>query len=190
MTSQGSLSEWIPGLDDTETLGDAYAQMPGDDASVVPWYVRLLENPFSPLALPGAIDLFGHDCIHIVLGRGTLSRDEAFVLGVTMGTSEKLARWQQQLFTFAAANLYRGPWRLSHSDRLLFNMAVEFAKHQLIKPLADVPWRDLRDRPLGKIRASLGIHTAELLKFYETERVMWPTNVAAQRLPAAVCSDE
>jgi hypothetical protein len=178
-----SLFEWVPGLDDTETLEDAYARMPGDGASSVPRYVRVLENPASPLALPGAIDLFGHDCIHIVLGRGALPADEAFVLGVTMGTSGNLARWQERLFAFAVSNVYRGPWRLGPSDLLLFHMAVQFAAHQGIKPLAKVPWRSMGKRSLADIRPSLGIRTAELRKFYETEQAMWPTSVAARRLP-------
>lgn len=190
MKTEVSLSEWVPGLDDGTTLAEAYARMPGDDASVVPWYVRLLENPASPVALPGAIDLFGHDCIHIVLGRGTLPQDEAFVLGTTMGTVPALQRWQQKLFGFAAQNFYRGPWRLSASDRLLFDMAVEFARHQRIKPLNEVPWRELKNERLGTIRAQVGIRTADLLKFYETERAIWPDNKASQRLPTEVCSDE
>lgn len=190
MTTKISLSEWVPGLDDSATLAEAHAKMPGDDASVVPWYVRLLENPASRVALPGAIDLFGHDCIHILLGRGTLSQDEAFVLGVTMGTARGLQRWQQKLFGFAAQNFYRGPWRLTPGDRLLFDMAVEFAKHQRIKPLNEVPWRELRDEPLGRIREEVGIRTADLIKFYETERAIWPDNKASQRLPVEVRWDE
>ena len=183
MTGRDSLSEWVPGLDDTETLEDAYSRMPGDGASAIPWYVRVLENPASPLALPGAIDLFGHDCIHMVLGRGTLPPDEAVVLGMTMGTSGCLAAWQRRLYAFVAGTLYQGPWRLGPDDLLLFGMAVQFATHQRIAPLAKVSWRDMKKRQLGDIRASLGIRIVELLRFYEIERMMWPASIAAQRLP-------
>jgi hypothetical protein len=183
VTGRDALSEWVPALDDTQTLEDAYSRMPGDGASAIPWYVRMLENPASPLALPGAVDLFGHDCIHILLGRGTMPADEAFVLGVTMGTSGNLARWQRWLYAFAASAVYRGPWRFGPENLRLFGMAVQFAAHQGITPLAKVPWRHMRKRRLGDIRASLGISTVELLKFYEIERAMWPASVAAQRLP-------
>jgi hypothetical protein len=79
---------WNPGLDNAyRSLGSIYQSMPGDVASAIPWYVRLLEHPSSPLALGGAVDLRGHDCVHILLGRGLLQQDEAFVLGFTMGRS-------------------------------------------------------------------------------------------------------
>ena len=183
MTKPGSLAQWNPGLDDAVTLRVAYDNMPGDDASVIPWYVRLLENPASPVALPGAIDLFGHDCVHILLGRGTLPQDEAFVLGVTMGASRRLRTWQQHTYSVCARHLYRGVFRLSRVDRLVFDIAVEFARRSGIKPLHKTPWRDLLDRPLGEIRASLGVDARQLIALYDSERVLWPSSPAAQRLP-------
>ena len=55
---------WNPGLDNAgRSLGSIYRSMPGDLSSTVPWYVRLLENPDSPVALAGAVDLRGHDGI-------------------------------------------------------------------------------------------------------------------------------
>jgi hypothetical protein len=181
-----SLAQWNPGLNDTTTLRAAYEQMPGDDASAIPWYVRLLENPSSPVAFPGAIDLFGHDCIHILLGRGTLSPDEAFVLGVTMGASGKLAAWQQQLFTLSAHYLYRSVFKFSRTDCVVFDVAVDFAKNARIRPLDNVPWRELRDRTLGELRASMNIDTDKLITVYEAERALWPMSPAAQRLPQEV----
>ncbi|WP_406504782.1 hypothetical protein [Streptomyces sp. NBC_00212] len=183
MTTPGSLAAWTPGLDDATTLRAAYEAMPGDDASAIPWYVRLLENPASPLALPGAIDLFGHDCVHIVLGRGTLSQDEAFVLGVTMGASGRLRMWQRQLYRLCARRLYRSVFRFSRVDCLVFDLGVEFAGEAGIARLHQVPWRSLLDRPLGEIRQSLGIDPGRLATVYASERALWPASAAAQRLP-------
>lgn len=183
MTTSGSLAEWNPGLDDAVTLRAAYDAMPGDDASAIPWYVRLLENPASPVALPGAIDLFGHDCVHILLGRGTLPPDEAFVLGVTMGAAGRLRPWQQRVYAGCARRLYRGVFRFSRTDRLVFDVAVEFARHSGIRPLHRAPWRSLLDRPLGDIRSRLGVDTRQLTAVYESERTLWPRSPAAQRLP-------
>lgn len=183
MTGSNALAAWVPGLDDGTTLGDAYAAMPGDEAASVPWRVRVLENPSSKIALPGAVDLFGHDCIHIVLGRGTMPRDEAFVLGVTMGASGKLSAWQQHLFTFAARHWYRGPYQLANSDLTVFRLGVEFGRHSGMESLHSVRWRDLADRPLGEIRRHLGIDSRRLGALFECERVIYPHHPATQRLP-------
>lgn len=52
---------WNPALfGASATLGEAYRDMPRGPASAVPLVVRMLENPRSRLALPGAIDLFVH----------------------------------------------------------------------------------------------------------------------------------
>jgi len=183
MAGSNALAEWTPGLNDEATLGDVYRAMPGDDAAAIPWRVRVLENPSSRVALPGAVDLFGHDCIHIVLGRGTKPRDEAFVLGVTMGATGRLAAWQQRLYTFAACHWYRGPFRLADSDLTVFRLGAEFGRHSGMNSLHSVPWRSLVDRPLGEIRRQLGVDSHRLAALFECERVIWPDHPAAQRLP-------
>lgn len=49
------------------TLHDAYLTLAGDPPSKIPFFVWLFENPRSPLALPGKIDLYQHDCLHLLL---------------------------------------------------------------------------------------------------------------------------
>ena len=70
--------------------------------SDVPLIIKLVENPNykSSNIFTGAVDLFTHDCIHTVLGRGLLVKDEAFVIGYTMGSSKKMKRWRRNLFMF------------------------------------------------------------------------------------------
>ena len=55
----------------------------------IPLIIKLVENPkyFTSRLFTGAVNLFTHDCIHIVLDRGLLVKDEAFVIGYTMGSS-------------------------------------------------------------------------------------------------------
>ena len=57
----------------------------------VPLIIKLTENPkyFTSKLFTGAVDLFTHDCIHVILGRGLLPKDEAFVIGYTMGSGKK-----------------------------------------------------------------------------------------------------
>ena len=182
MAELASIAEWNPALNDEITLRAAYDSMPGGSPADIPWYVRLLENPASPVALPGAVDLFGHDCIHIMLGRGMLPQDEAFVVGFTMGASGKLARWQRELFTLCARHLYRGFYRFSGTDRLVFNLAADFAARSQRRPVHDVGWHDLLDSPAGELRASFGISTRSLIDVYESERALCPGSAAAMRL--------
>ena len=54
----------------------------------IPFIIKLVENPKYDVGLfAGYVDLFTHDCIHVLLGRGLLIKDEAFVIGYTMGSS-------------------------------------------------------------------------------------------------------
>ncbi len=68
-----------------QTLEAAIREINGDPASSIPFLVWLLENLASPIALPGKIDLYCHDCLHVLLNKGFSLEDEAFVVGFTMG---------------------------------------------------------------------------------------------------------
>jgi hypothetical protein len=65
------------------SLEDAYHQFALDGQASIPFFVWLLENPASPISLPGSINLHGHDCLHLLLNRGVSGHDEAFVVGFT-----------------------------------------------------------------------------------------------------------
>ncbi|SVD61438.1 uncharacterized protein METZ01_LOCUS414292, partial [marine metagenome] len=70
------------------------------EQSKIHWLVWLLENPNSPISLTGAIDLYNHDIIHILLDRKMEVRDEASVIGFTMGNSETTSSCVRWLFEF------------------------------------------------------------------------------------------
>jgi hypothetical protein len=185
-----SISHWNPGLDNEgATLRDQYLAMPRAQAPSIPWYIKLLENPASPIAFPGAVDIFAHDCIHIVLGRGALAQDEAFVVGFTMGASGRLSRRQQRWFRLWASVVYRGMYRFTPIDRQVFDLGIETAARMNPAPLDRVAFEPLMDRPLGEIRAELGIDRAQLITTYERERARWPTSPASQRLPTSHLAD-
>ena len=176
--------DWNPGLlNDDRTLGEILESMPKDPASNMPWYVRMLENPKSPIALPGAIDLFGHDCLHAVLGRGTYQQDEAFVIGFTMGASGKLKAWQERLFRWCTLNLYKGVFRFTDQDQAVFDLAVSVGRWSGVKPLHTVDFRPLLNRPVREVREELGIRLETLYQAYECERRLWPDSAASRRLP-------
>jgi hypothetical protein len=49
------------------TLRRRRNQLGGDRQNQIPFLVWLLRNPESCFALPGCIDLHGHDCLHVLL---------------------------------------------------------------------------------------------------------------------------
>jgi hypothetical protein len=174
MNASFGTPHWCPGLDNGErTLRDVLASMPTDPPGAIPWYVKLLENPASPVALPGAIDLFGHDCIHVLLGRGLQPADEAFVIGFTMGSSGQLSAWQEQLFRWCSAHLYRGRFRFADRDRAVFGLGVWLGRQAGVRPLDAVDFRALLSRPLADIRRDLGVRPEVLAQGYALERQLW-----------------
>lgn len=174
---------WTPWLYDSRmTLGELYRQLPGDAAATVPWYVNLLEHPKSPLALAGAVDLFTHDCIHFVLGRGLLPQDEAFVLGFTIGTSRCCPDWHPRVRGFCARHLYRGTHRFSQLEREVFDYAVVVGRWSPVPALGDIDFRAHLHQPLDHVRAKLGIDAGFLDEIYRSERLRWPNTPASRRL--------
>jgi hypothetical protein len=179
-------ASWAPGLANADqTLAAVYAGMPRDPASTVAWYVKLLENPKSPLALPGAVDLFGHDCIHILLGRGLSSRDEAFVLGFTMGSSPSLRAWQTALFRCCARRLYRNPYRFSELDDRVYLFARDAARRIGCRPLPGFDYRQAFERPLGELRGALRLDASRLRALYAEELERWPLSVTRSQSAGA-----
>ena len=177
---------WSPGLANGERrLRDVHHTLPATPAGSVPWYVKALENPRSPLALPGAVDLFGHECIHIALGRGLLAQDEAFVLGFTRGAA-RAPDWQRRLFRHCARHLYPGGDRFSEQEAEVFDFAFEAARRSPVFALHRVDFRKLLERRLAEVRRFLGIDTGTLRELYATERKRWPLGLASQRLPEAL----
>ena len=96
------------------------------EQSKIHWLVWLLENPKSPISLTGAIDLYNHDIIHILLDRGMEVRDEASVIGFTMGNSETTSSCVRWLFEFCARYLYPESYRFNEYDLLEFERGFAY----------------------------------------------------------------
>tara|TARA_Y100000310_G_scaffold54691_1_gene50113 strand:+ start:947 stop:1528 length:582 start_codon:yes stop_codon:yes gene_type:complete len=146
----------------------------GDDflnKGEVPLIIKLVENPRYKTSklFTGAVDLFTHDCIHIVLGRGLLLKDEAFVIGYTMGSAKKMRRWRRNLFMFFAKYLYPEGYKFREEERFIFNMGV-IAGGQCLLDLSTYPFRDNMNKSLGGIRNKLGIDVKLLEKCYSIEK--------------------
>ena len=96
------------------------------EQSKIHWLVWLLENPNSPVSLTGAIDLYNHDIIHILLDRGMEVKDEAMVIGFTMGNSTATSSWVRWLFEFCARYLYPVSYRFNEYDLLEFERGFAY----------------------------------------------------------------
>ncbi len=96
------------------------------EQSKIHWLVWLLENPNSPVSLTGAIDLYNHDIIHILLDRGMEVKDEALVIGFTMGNSTATSSWVRWLFEFCAKYIYPEGYRFDEHDLLEYERGFAY----------------------------------------------------------------
>ncbi len=177
--------DWNPGLDNDElTLRAVFDTLPGAGPDEIDQMVRLLENPASPYALPGAVRLRHHDCIHILLGRGLLNQDEAFVIGYTMGTAkEHINEEQVQLFRLAAKLLYKPPYRMTDNDLVAFDLAFALGNKSEFRHIYKFDYDRAMDLHIGDIRKELGIDAKKLKAAFREERLLLPGNKASERLP-------
>ena len=117
--------QWHVSLDDDAlTLGQALRSMESFKLKQedIPLRIKLVENPkwFTSEFFSGAVDLPTHDCIHVLLGRGLLLKDEAFVIGYTMGSTRKISRFKRNLFMFCSKYLYPEGYRFGEEERFVF----------------------------------------------------------------------
>ena len=175
--------KWIPGLDNDEmTLGEVLADLPGNDPADISIIVKLLENPKSPIALKGAVTLERHDCIHILLGRGLLNQDEAFVIGYTMGTSKDISKLEEFIFKTVSVYLYPKQYRFNEKHLKVYKMGLEMGKKSSVEKIYEFPFEDYHDWRLGDLRNKLGINKEHLKETYRKEQQMLPVTIASKRL--------
>jgi len=177
-------TEWVPrdAEDGTVLMQDMMDCLPGAQPGEVSRIVRLFENPESPVALPGAISLPRHDCVHIVLGRGLLPQDEAFVIGFTMGTSKKIGPLSRRLFGLISKYLYPKYYKFSDEHLQIFDLGLEYGKMSKVDQIYEFPFEDYMHQTVGEIRDRLGLDMAQLLKCYREEVAMIPNSKESKRL--------
>lgn len=110
------------------TLAQAQSKFSLNSQEEIPWLVWLLENPQSWVALPGAISLFNHDCLHLLLGKTMTASDEAFVIGFTMGSDPEIKLWQIKLFKFFTRHLYPKNYRFLEPHWEYYERGLKYGK--------------------------------------------------------------
>jgi hypothetical protein len=120
---------------DSMTLREAVEALGGFDQSDVPWQIWLMEDPDSPIALPGKISLFNHDCLHVLLGRGFSNEDEAFVVAFTMGNDQATAWYHVTIFKLISLYFYPIKYRFSWDQMKSFEQGYRLGELSAIKNL-------------------------------------------------------
>ncbi|MEE2715712.1 MAG: hypothetical protein VYD34_06900 [Verrucomicrobiota bacterium] len=173
-----------------KSLSEAYNELNqfGLEQDEVPWVIQMVENPKWDLPgvdiFHGATSLMTHDYIHILLGRGVLPRDEAFVIGFTMGSTNRVTATEEKLYTFFAKYLYPKSYQFDDDDIHVYKDAVRLGYISDCKPLADVDYNKYLNWKIGDIRAEIGLESRLLRAYYEVEHRRCPENCASQRLLA------
>ncbi len=178
--------QWFPGFDTGHLkLGYVKSTLPAIDSNDLPGIIRFIENPGYPTSFPGAITLDRHDCMHVLLGRGLLLQDEAFVIGYTMGAAKDTNWLYRQLFKLIARFLYRKPYRFDKEHMRVFDLAFLYAREHACAELHEVPLEQMLEHKIDEVRAKLGIRTESLMKLYREEVILLPGTKASRRLLGA-----
>lgn len=138
-------------------LDNAYQEMNGDAPSKIPFLVWLLENPASPLPFPGKIDLYRHDCLHLLLERGFSLEDEAFVVGFTMGNDPYTKWFHITLFKLISSRFYPRKFRFNKTHLLMFDFGFVYGSQVITKELNTFDFHIYENQTISKIRQDLGI---------------------------------
>jgi hypothetical protein len=184
-----SWKDWhIPFSQDHLTLREAKASLAalGAKQKDVPLMVQLVENPRFHIpgvqVFHGAVDIETHDAIHIVLGRGLLSKDEAFVIGFTMGSTDNVTTLEENLYALVSKIFYPKVYRFDADDIRIFRDAAKLGFVSDCKPLDRVDYDRYLDWRLRDVRADLGLESDLILAYYRIEQRRWPSSKASQRL--------
>lgn len=146
------------------TLHNAVQQQSVDGEADTPFIIWMLENPSSAIALPGKIDLYGHDCLHIILNRGHSPADEAFVLGFTMGNDTQTNWLHQFLFKVASSTVYPKKYRFSWKNFRFFDAGFAYGRSIQVKNLNRLDLSTYQDYTVLQVRQQLGISEANEIK--------------------------
>ena len=189
MDTERKIRDWFVPLSCADrTLRETSASLRaiGLQQDDIPYMVRVVENPQFDLPLldifHGATSLHTHDCIHIVLGRGLLPKDEAFVIGFSMGSTGKVSTTEEFLYGLFARYLYPRAYRFTDDDFRVFKDAVRLGFISDCRSLCEADYSCYLDLPLRAIRDALGIEANLLRAYYAIEKRRYPEEHECRRL--------
>jgi hypothetical protein len=183
------IERWfVPLSCNDKTLSSAYQELQefGLKQEEIPYIIQIVENPKFDLPggdiFHGKTDIETHDYLHIILGRGVLAKDEAFVIGFTMGSTNRVTSTEENLYSFFAKYLYPKAYRFTDEDLHVFKDAVKLGFISDCQSLSEVDYSRYLQHPLEEIREDLGIETNLLQAYYSIEKRRYPESIESQRL--------
>ena len=188
-TSPLKWTDWhIPYARDQLTLREAHASLSKLAArqEAIPLMVQLVENPRFDIPgfdlFHGAVNLKTHDYIHILLGRGLLADDEAFVIGFTMGSTDQVTTLEENLYSLISRHLYPKVYKFDDEAIRIFKHATKLGYISACQRLDHVRYEDYLDWKLRDIRDALNLESDLVLAYYRIEKRRYPASKASQRL--------
>lgn len=189
MNSPVSYKDWhIPFSKDDLTLREARASLSalGARQEDIPLMVQLVENPRFDIPgidiFHGAVDIQTHDCIHILLGRGLLPKDEAFVIGFTMGSTNKVTTLEENLYALFSKYLYPKVYQFDDEEIRIFKDATKLGYISDCQPLDKIDYEKYLDWKLRDFRRDINLESELILAYYLVEKKRYPQSKASQRL--------
>ena len=183
--------DWhIPFSRDQITLREAKANLSavGAKQEEIPLMIQLVENPRYDIPgfdfFHGAVDLATHDAIHILLGRGLLPKDEAFVIGFTMGSTDQVTTLEEYLYALFSKHLYPKVYQFQDEEIRIFKDATKLGFISNVRPLDKIDYEKYLDWKLRDIRQDNGLESDLLLAYFRIEQKRYPESQASQRLLA------
>lgn len=128
----------------------------------IPASVRLLENPVSPIALPGKISLFNHDCLHILLDWDLSLEGEAFIIGFCMGNDPKTKKIHLDIFKFCSRFVYPSEYRFTAKHLIYFDVGFHYGKSLKKKSINKIDFSSISSKSSSSIREDLGISLSDI----------------------------
>lgn len=162
--------DWNPSVfEDSVSIADILNTMPPAPIGGIPSIIKVLENPTSPYQLCGSTDLKVHDIIHVLLGRGLLQQDEAFVIGYSMGNAANATALDRMIFLQMATTKYPAPFTFMEVDATVFNIAFDFGLAASQKNINNLDVEELSRMQIGSARKKFNLQKDRLISFYNRE---------------------
>jgi hypothetical protein len=152
----------------------------------LPLMLRLQRDPvlsfLGQLVFKAGLDQHQHDCIHILLGRGLLAMDQAFVLGFTLGSSKKGSMPEHKLHGEVGRHFYKNASLFSESESVVFKDGIKLAYLSFCAPVDSFDFKPWHDQSIRQIREAIGLEPELMQAYFAVEKHRYPHSLASQRL--------